>query len=160
MLTGKKVDVTPYITENYEAFEGGTTPKDVETALQLIYLYLQIHVRTRILSASDMARENSFIQNMALSPEAVLRDSNQAVVNNHHFRKRPLTAELLKEIKENDVMNLYKQRFADGGNFTFFFVGNFKPEDIKPLIETYIASRPLTGKREMGRYALYFPKVC
>ncbi len=159
MLTGKKVDVTPYITENYEAFEGGTTPKDVETALQLIYLYFTNPRQDKDGFASYMARENSFIQNMALSPEAVLRDSNQAVVNNHHFRKRPLTAELLKEIKENDVMNLYKQRFADGGNFTFFFVGNFKPEDIKPMIETYIGGLPSTGKKEKWEDLHYtFPK--
>jgi len=159
MLTGKKVDVTPSINDYYERFSGSTTPKDVETMLQLLYLYFTNPRQDKDGFASYMARENSFIQNMSLSPEGVLRDSNQMVVNNHHFRKRPLTSDLLKEVDENSVMNLYKERFGNAGNFTFFFVGNFKPEDLKPMIETYVGGLPATGKKEDWKDQNYtFPK--
>ena len=159
MLTGKKVQVSPYITDYYERFNGSTTPKDMETMLQILYLYFTNPREDKDGFASYMARENSFIQNMALSPEAVLRDSIQTVTNNHHFRKRPVTADLIKEINENNVMSLYKERFANGGNFTFFFVGNFKPEDLKPMIETYIGGLPASGKKEKWEDQHYsFPK--
>jgi zinc protease len=45
----------------------------------------------------------------------------------------------------------YKGRFGDASNFTFVFVGSFKPETIKPLVETYIASLPATHARETWR---------
>ncbi len=159
MLTGKKVEIEPYISDFFERFTGSTTPQDLETMLQLNYLYFTNPREDKDGFASYMARENSFIQNMALSPEGVLRDSNQAVVSNHHFRRRPLTADLLKEINESDIMSLYKERFSNAGNFTFFFVGNFKPEDLKPMIETYIGGLPSNGKKETWKDPHYtFPK--
>ncbi|HQS52218.1 MAG TPA: pitrilysin family protein, partial [Daejeonella sp.] len=39
LLSGKKVSVSPYITERFEGISGSTSPKDIETALQLTYLY-------------------------------------------------------------------------------------------------------------------------
>src|SRR6185369_2259713 len=45
----------------------------------------------------------------------------------------------------------YKARFADASNFTFVFVGSFKPDAIKPLVETYLASLPATRARETFR---------
>src|SRR6185437_11193341 len=159
MLTGKKCEVTPSISDYFERFNGSSSPKDVETMLQLVYLYFTNPRQDKDGFASYMARENSFIKNMALSPEGVLRDSNQAIVNNHHFRKRPVTVDLLKEVDENSAINLYKERFSNAGNFTFFFVGNFKPEDLKPMVETYIGSLPSTGKKETWKDPDYtFPK--
>jgi len=159
MLTGKKVEVAPYISDYYERFNGSTTPKDLETMLQLTNLYFTNPRQDKDGFASYMARENSFIQNMALSPEGVLRDSNQSIVNNHHFRKRPVTTDLLKEIDETKIMNLYKERFGNAGNFTFFFVGNFKPEDLKPMVETYLGSLPASKKKETWKDPEYtFPK--
>jgi zinc protease len=48
-------------------------------------------------------------------------------------------------------MAFYKARFADASNFTFVFVGSFKPETIKPLVETYLASLPATNAHETWR---------
>ena len=38
ILTGKIIQVNPYISERSQGIEGYSTPKDLETALQLIYL--------------------------------------------------------------------------------------------------------------------------
>ena len=39
LLSGKRVDVEPYISERSEGIVGYSSPKDLETALQLVYLY-------------------------------------------------------------------------------------------------------------------------
>jgi zinc protease len=159
MLAGKNAGVSPYISDLYERFNGNASPKDVETMLQLLYLYFTSPKEDQNGFSSYLTKVNSFVQNQALSPEGVLRDSNQVITGNHHFRKRPYSTELLKEINEPDVMRLYRERFNDAGDFTFFFVGNFKPEELKPLIETYIGGLPSTGKKENWKDPGYtFPK--
>ena len=45
-------------------------------------------------------------------------------------------------------MAFYKDRFADAGDFTFVFVGSFNADEMKPLVERYLASLPTTGRKE------------
>jgi zinc protease len=42
----------------------------------------------------------------------------------------------------------YKDRFADAGDFTFVFVGNFDVAAMKPLVERYLGSLPSKGRTE------------
>ena len=44
--------------------------------------------------------------------------------------------------------HIFKDRFEDAGDFTFFFVGNFDLGEIKPMVETYLGSLPSTGRSE------------
>jgi zinc protease len=53
---------------------------------------------------------------------------------------------------------IYKDRFADAGDFTFIFVGNFDLDKIKPLIETYIGGLPVINRNETWDNSTYdFP---
>jgi zinc protease len=159
MLAGKKVSVYPYMNDLYERFGGSASPADIEAMLQLTYLYFTQPNVEKDGFESYVTRIKSFVQNNSLSPEGVMRDSNQVTVYNHHFRQRPYNVQLLNEIDESKVLELYKARFANAGNFTFFFVGNFKPEDLKPMIETYIGGLPSKGKKESWKDPGYtFPK--
>ena len=42
-------------------------------------------------------------------------------------------------------------RFADVGDFAFFFVGNFTLEEMEPLVRTYIGGLPAGGRAETWR---------
>ncbi len=48
-------------------------------------------------------------------------------------------------------MAFYKDRLADAGGFTFTFVGSFEPDEVKPLVEKYLASLPSSDHHEMWR---------
>jgi zinc protease len=39
MLAGKNVSISPYISEITQGIRGSASPRDFETAMQLIYLY-------------------------------------------------------------------------------------------------------------------------
>jgi zinc protease len=45
---------------------------------------------------------------------------------------------------------IYRDRFADASDFTFFLVGSFTPEQVRPLVERYVASLPNLGRVERG----------
>ncbi len=148
MLAGKLVSVSPSISELREGFNGSCSPADLETALQLIHLYFTDPRKDEKAFASMMERYKGFIENQKSNPENAFRDTIQVTMAQHNYRSRPFTLESLKEIDLNRAFEIYKDRFADADDFTFFFVGNFKTEEIKPLIELYLGSLPSTGRKE------------
>jgi len=159
MLAGKNANVSPDMSALYEVFNGNASPKDVETMLQLLHLYFTKPREDKDGFNSYITRVKGFVQNRQLSPEGVLRDTNQAITFNHNYRWRPFSEALLNEIDESKVLPLYKERFADAGNFTFFFVGNIDLATLKPLVETYIGGLPSAGKKEMWKERkIGFPK--
>ena len=93
----------------------------------------------------------NFIENRQSDPETAFNDTIEVTMTQHSFRNRPQTLQTLKEIDLNKAFEIYKERFADASDFTFCFVGSFKPEEIKPMLETYLGSLPSTNRKETWR---------
>ena len=51
-------------------------------------------------------------------------------------------------MRPDRAIAFYKSRFADFSHFTFAIVGNVKLDELKPLVETYVASLPSIGRNE------------
>ena len=62
-----------------------------------------------------------------------------------------MTIELMKELDREAALRIYRERFANAGDFTFVFVGAFKPAELRPLAETYLASLPNLKRKEKGK---------
>ncbi|MDP2364025.1 MAG: insulinase family protein, partial [Ignavibacteria bacterium] len=76
------------------------------------------------------------------------RDTLDVTLSNYHFRNRPLTVKMLDEIDLNKSISIYKNRFADAGDFTFVFTGNIDLSVLKPLVETYLGGLPSLSRNE------------
>ena len=150
-LAGKAVNVSPYIAETREGLSGSASPRDLRTLFELTHLYF---TKPRVDSStfnSYLSRLGSIIQNRDADPETPYWDTLQATLSGHHRRQRPLTPTLLTELQQQRALQFYRQRFADAGDFTFAFVGNFSLDSIKPLVEQYLASLPASGRVEQPR---------
>jgi zinc protease len=150
MLQGKIVEVSPQLNELSEGFNGKFSPQDIETAMQLINLYFTQPRKDDTAYGAFMDQMKSFIQNRSDDPSSIFQDTIQTVMSQHSYRRRPMSLNVLNEADENTAFNIYKERFSDAGDFTFFFVGSFTLEQIKPLVELYLAS--LTVKNEPHSY--------
>ena len=140
VLAGKKVNVTPYISTYSEGMSGSCSPKDLETMLQLVYLYFTAPRADQEAFESNMQRTKAMVKNMELDPSITLSDSlTKIMYNNHPLRLRMLVDDYDK-VDYAKAMEMYKDRFADPNNFTFTFVGNIDVETFKPLVEQYLAS--------------------
>jgi zinc protease len=60
---------------------------------------------------------------------------------------------MLKELELNELLSIYKTRFSDASDFTFFFVGNVDPQTLKPLVERWLGALPGAGNKETPRDA-------
>ena len=85
------------------------------------------------------------------SPEYVFSQTLRTTLAQNHFRARPLTPELLKEMDLQKSFAFYKDRFADASDFTFVFAGSFDVAAIKPLVEQYLGSLPSIRRKETWR---------
>jgi zinc protease len=147
-MTGKVARISPYISELFEGIGGMYAPKDAETAFQVINLFFTAPRKDEKMFKTFMQQLKGIVENMSKSPEAAFRDSVTKALYNNHPRRQPLNGEILDKINPERSFEIYKDRFADAGDFTFFFVGNIDEKTFKPLIETYIASLPTMGRKE------------
>ncbi len=148
MLADKVFNLSPYISELREGFSGSSTVGDVETMLQMVYLYFTRPRFDEISFQSYMARMAGVLQNKAASPEAALQDTLRAVLADYHERARPMSSELLEEADFNRIREIGMERFRNAADFKFFFVGTINPDTLKPLVEKYIGGIPSTGGKE------------
>lgn len=151
LLSGKQVSVQPFINERFEGLQGGSTIADIETAMQLIYLY---YTAPRMDSnVFNMIIRNSAenIRNRYANPAAVFADTVSAVLGNYSVRRSGPSMEKLNAIDLDKVMKTYGERFANAGDFCFFFVGSFNTDSLKNFVEQYIASLPSGDKQETAR---------
>ncbi|MYD92834.1 MAG: insulinase family protein [Chloroflexi bacterium] len=151
LLAGKRVSVSPYIGELYEGFRGQTSPEDIETLFQLITLYATAPRLDPVYFSTYETSLRTLAETRADQPDAVFSDTVNAVLSQNHFRRRPLTLELLDELSIERAESVYADRFADLGDATFVFVGAFEWESLRSLIETYLASLPTTGRSEQWK---------
>ncbi|GGD57434.1 zinc protease [Emticicia aquatilis] len=149
-LAGKVAQVYTYIGELTEGIGGSTTPKDLETALQLMYAYVTQPRRDDEVVKNFLKNEKELLTNSikTLTPEKVFGDTVTTVLYQNHFRRTPNKPEDIDKVNIDRAIEIYKERFADFSDFTFVFVGSFEIEKIKPLLEKYIGGLPSTRRQE------------
>jgi zinc protease len=148
MLAGKNVSMSPYISETAEGVNGGSTPKDFETALQLLYLYFTQPRKDPDIWQSTVTQTKSILANRSLDPSSVYQDTVAATLSNHNFRRMVVTPERLNSASLDKAYSFYKDRFADANGFTFTLVGSFEVDKIKPLLEKYLGGLPSANREE------------
>ena len=128
-LTGKRVSVSPSISAYGESINGASTIKDLETLLQLNYLYFTAPRRDEEAFQTLMSILESQLANRDKNPKVAWSDSVQMMASNYSERTMILNKELLSKVSLDKALEIYKARFANPADFTFFFVGNVDPTD-------------------------------
>jgi zinc protease len=151
ILAGKALAVAPFIGDLEEGMGGGSTPQDLETMFQLLYLRFTQPRADPLAFAAMASQARGLLANRSASPDVVFNQTIDAVLSRNSPRRQPETPATVDKWNLAASLAFYKARFADASHFTFVFVGSFTPETIKPLVETYIASLPATHGRETWR---------
>ncbi len=147
-MTGKAATATAFITEYEEGLNGSSSKKDVETMFQLIHLRFTQPRSDPAAFGAFQGQMKSGLANQRSNPAFLFNEALVTALRQNHPRARPLTLESVDQLNLDKSMAFYKDRFADAGDFTFVFVGSFNPDELKPLVERYLASLPTTGRKE------------
>jgi zinc protease len=151
VLTGKAAGAGASIGDYFEEINGSASPKDLETLFQMIYMrFTRPRPDPEMFSVlTDQLKVA--LANQRNTPEFAFNEALTSAIWQDHPRARPMTLERVEEMDLEKSLAFYRDRFADASDFTFVFVGSFEPDALRPLVETYIASLPSTGRKEMWK---------
>ena len=150
-LTGKRAGVGGQLGETNELLRGSASSKDLETLFQLVWLRM---TQPRADSAAWIAWKNqmrSMLANQSHTPESVFADTITATMAQHHSRVKLMSSQLLDSVNVRHALEIQRDRFADASGFTFFLVGSFSPDSLRPLVERYLAPLPSLHRNEKAR---------
>jgi zinc protease len=150
-LTGKLASANASIGSRTETVSGSASPKDVETMFQLVYMRFTAPRKDSIAFAAFRQSLEASMANRSASPSAAFVDTLAATLSQHAFRARPMSAELLREVNLNRAFEVYRDRFADASDFTFFIVGTFDVDSIRPHVLRYLGGLPSLNRREVAK---------
>jgi len=145
-LAGKVASMGMNISTYRTSLSGSSTPNDVETMLQLLYLHFTKINKDQESFDSMMKSMELQLKNRALSAEVAFSDSVNAVMTSHNPRFRAFNMSDLKDVNYDRILEMARQLTANAADYTFTIIGNFDETAIRPLIETYIASLPSKNK--------------
>ncbi|HKG07780.1 MAG TPA: insulinase family protein [Pedobacter sp.] len=148
LLAGNTGRAGAYVTDLYQGFSGSASPKDLETAFQMVYAYATNPRKDVEIFNKNISDYKVVLGNKNADPNSVFADTVQAVLSSYHKRAMPTNLEDLEKVSLDKAFDFYKERFADLGEQTFVIIGSFDMNTIKPFIETYLASLPSLDKQQ------------
>lgn len=148
VLAGKKVSVSATVGSTQENVNGNCSPKDFETMMQLTYLYLTQPRKDEEAFTSFKNRLKAQLESAEANPLMAWQDTLFYELQGHNERYINLKANMVDLLNYDRILALYKQAFADCGDFQFIFVGNAELDSIKPYIEQYLGALPATNAKQ------------
>ncbi|HUS22317.1 MAG TPA: insulinase family protein [Aeromicrobium sp.] len=159
MLSGQLASASLSMGSYTHGVSGAATPKDLETALQLLYLNFTAANHDPAAFELLKRRLRANLANQGQSPGAVFGERVRLVNTSNSYTARAMKPEDVDTLNQSKMEAFYKSQFANAADFTFFFVGAFDVDRITPLLATYIGSLPSQGKptSTLGTKRLEFP---
>jgi zinc protease len=149
-MSGKIAMSRPYISNITEGFRGNATPKDLEYLFQMTYAYMTDLNFDKDAFESYKQKQSGFFKNLSSQPNVYFQQEFYGYL----MKENPRFLGIFPNDKtwaETDYLlayNKYKERFANAGDFEFFFVGNVDDKVMEELSAKYLASLPSTTTKE------------
>jgi len=146
MLAGKQCGASMNVSSLNTGISGFSTKKDLETALQLLYLN---YTDPRFdKDAFDQAEQTlrSILPNYVTQPNYKLQKELYGTAFDNNPRNVLISEEVLDKASLETIERVIRGLYKDAAGSTFIMVGDFTPEEVRPLVEKYIGSLP-KGKK-------------
>ncbi len=154
VLAGKTASASTFVGALNEGIRGNSSEKDVETMLQLAYLRMTNMRSSDSDFAAQVEKSKAMLKANAADPMFEFWRAMPNLLYPGNILRKQMTAEEYDQIDYAKIVEVYKSRFADASDFTFFLVGSFDKAAMQPLLERYIGSLPSTHSKEADQSAL------
>jgi len=149
VLTGKTASANVSINRITESISGSSTTKDVETMLQLANLRFTKPRFDENGYKVLMQNIDNYLIRKSQDINSKIGDSiTVTLYGNNHPTQRLFDKSFIADVSFDKMKSIYKSRFANAADFTFYIVGDVTKEALKPLLKKYIASIPTSNVKE------------
>jgi zinc protease len=144
---GKTVALAPTLDEHFAGFSGSSSVKDLETMLEMVYLYSTQPRKDTALYNAFRTRSETSLKFIMANPQAAFLDTLRTVLYQNNILAPIIVphTEYFQQLDLERALQIYKDQFGSGSGFTFTLVGSIDLDKIKPLLEQYLGSLPSNG---------------
>lgn len=147
MLAGKNASAMTFVNDDHSGINANSSPKDMELALQLMYLHFTQPRCEDTEFETTMSQMKSIAENIGSNPEFQFQEMLAHAMTNNSPRTVVFSKELVEKVNTADIRKGNAMLFGDAAGAKLFVVGDFEVEALKPLVEKYIASLPVKSKK-------------
>lgn len=148
-MSGKMASLSPYVGGISEGMRGVSTPKDFEYLMQMIHAYFTDINMDKEAYQGFISKEKGFMMNLLSQPTFYFSNEFYSFLNKEDPRYTGFPkAEDYDKADYELAYKIFKERFANAGDFNFYFVGNVDDAKLVEYSELYLASLPATNERE------------
>jgi len=142
MLSGKQVDIYPLISDNTSSIQGSCQPKDLETALQLIYLEFTDPRFDKDEYTTAVTQIKAFLPNLEKTPSFEFSKQMNNTIMANKERNTFISVDKVENASFETIEKVYRSLLDDTAGARLLVVGNVNLDELKPLVEKYIGSLP------------------
>jgi len=150
-LSGKQASVYCNFSQYDRSLSGNTTVKDLKTLMELIYMNFTAINITEDEFAAMQKSYAGILHNQEKDPQYIF--SKLLMETSYKSPRRGvLSTEIINNASRTDILDIASQMTADAADYLFTFVGDIDMEQIKPLIEQYIATLPANNAKSLVKF--------
>lgn len=155
---GRNMKVASMISNTEETLEFSSDSADLEDAFRLLYLKAtDIRKDSTAFNAFAKSKKHS-LSRIYNNPIQVMGDSITSIIYSHNPLGRKVNLSTLENFNLDTALDIYRDRFSDFSDFTFYVTGDFDRDRIVNLLRRYVASLPANGRVETPKDINYrFP---
>jgi len=146
VLAGKVASARPWTERTSHGITANSTPKDFETALQLLYLTFTDPRFDADEYQIGIDQINAILPNLDKNPMFQLQKRIPNDLYGDTPRRFALSEEVMAKASLENIEKVYRRLFKDAAGATVYIVGNVSLDEAKPLVEKYIGALP-KGKK-------------
>ncbi len=148
IYSGTIFELYPYINTYYEGFHGSTTTKNFKYLLEIMYLFAhEYKLDDNVLYNTKVQLKEAF-RDEKRTPSTLFRKELKKFYYKNNKRYTPFELSDVDKLNKKDILRIYKERFSDFNNFTFFVIGDISKKDFEKYAKLYLANLPSRENNE------------
>ncbi len=147
-MAGVRAELGAGVSGTGEWMSGGSSKAEVETMLQLAWLYFTAPRFTAEGEKRAKAMLREALASRDRAPEKPFQDAWQEALVGHGLRQDPLTLADVKALDHTVAESVWQERFADPTDFHWIVVGDVELDTLEPLLARWLGQLPVPSNAE------------
>lgn len=147
--TGKVASVSLGVWQLSESIDASCSPQDMEVMFQMLHQYTTNPRFTEEAMEPFLDKARLQYENKDLDPQSSFFETVDSETFAYHPYSREMRIEDFDNVTLDRLETVYRDRFADMSDFTYFIVGNFDEARLKEMVSTYLATLPKVRRKDV-----------
>lgn len=150
-LSGKQTSFDFSFDASSRSLEGKTTPKNLQTLMELIYSTFTGFNITADEFAGTQNKYKGVLANQEANPQFIFqRNLTKSLYKSP--KSQVISTEAIDQAKLSTTLDIVKRMLAAPSDYTFVFVGDLDPETFTQLASQYIGTLPKAAAKASVKY--------